>query len=226
MRTILVIDDEAPIRRAVRTALGDGDTRVVEAADAESGLAAAAAERPDLIVLDLALPDRDGIGVCRDIRAWWPAPILVLSARHADDEKVAALDAGADDYMTKPFSLVELQARVRALLRRAVMAIASSPSLTAGHLIVDLQARSVTRGGIAVHLTPIEWNLLKELIRHAGRTLTHNHLFRAVWSDRSHGDAQQYLRVHVAHLRRKLEEDPIRPRHILTEPAVGYRFET
>jgi two-component system, OmpR family, KDP operon response regulator KdpE len=225
--TVLVIDDEPQIRRVVRHALEADGMRVREAATGREGMDVAAAERPELIVLDLGLPDVAGVDVCRDIRAWSSAPLLVLSARHSDQEKAALLDAGADDYMTKPFSTLELQARVRAQLRRARMAQAPEGDgrVVAGEVTVDLVKRAVTRGGDAVHLTPTEWELLRAFVTHAGRTLTHRQLFAQVWG-RSHGDAQQYLRVHVANLRRKLERDPVRPRLIVTEPGVGYRFET
>jgi two-component system KDP operon response regulator KdpE len=224
--TVLVIDDEPQIRRVVRHALEADGIRVIEAESGRVGADLAAAERPDLIVLDLGLPDGAGIDVCRDVRAWSTAPVLVLSARHSDSDKAALLDAGADDYVTKPFSPVELRARVRAQLRRAQMVgePASSRVLEADGLVVDLARRAVTRDGAAVHLTPIEWDLLRTLVSHAGRTMTHRQLFSEVWA-RSHGDAQQYLRVHVASLRRKLERDPVRPRRIITEPGVGYRFE-
>src|SRR5262245_2025866 len=214
-RTILVIDDEPPIRRAVRNALSGPDVRVVDAATAREGLDQAASERPDLIVLDLGLPDKAGIDVCRDIRTWSDVPILVLSARHADEEKAALLDAGADDYLTKPFSTLELQARVRALLRRNTRISGSQgQTITSGSLVIDLGARVVRRGGAEVHLTPIEWDLLRVLATDAGRTLTHQQLFKKVWSGRSHGDAQKYLRVHIANLRRKIERDVLRPEHI------------
>jgi two-component system, OmpR family, KDP operon response regulator KdpE len=223
-RTILVVDDEPQIRRAVHNALGDEDTRVVEAASAKDALTLAGAERPELIILDLGLPDKPGIEVCRELRGWSDAPVLVLSARQSDEEKVALLDAGADDYMTKPFSTVELQARVRALLRRSRTGATNEPQVRSGALVIDLVARTAAVRGDVVHLTPIEWELLRVLATHAGRTLTHRQLFTKVWSGRSSGDAQQYLRVHVAHLRRKIEDDPVRPRHIITEPGVGYRF--
>ena len=197
---VLVVDDEPQIRRVVRNALASDTTRVIEAANARDAIDLAAAERPSLIVLDLGLPDASGVEVCREIRSWSQAPIIVLSARHSDQEKVALLDAGADDYVTKPFSPGELQARVRAQLRRSRLAPAAG------------------------HLTKIEWELLRTLLKHTGRTLTHQQLFRAVWGNSS-GDMQQYLRVHVRSLRRKLETDPVRPRLIVTEPGVGYRFE-
>ena len=222
---LLVIDDEAQIRRVVRNALA-GDGHVIEAASGGEGIDLAAAEQPSLIVLDLGLPDMEGLEVCRNIRGWSTAPILVLSARHSDEEKVRLLDAGADDYLTKPFSTIELQARVRALRRRAQRAGDPSGSGRLEHdgLVMDLVKRSLTRGGHPVHLTPTEWELLRALMTNAGRTLTHRQLFTMVWSGRSSGDAQQYLRVFVAQLRRKIEADPVRPRYVITEPGVGYRF--
>lgn len=229
-RTILVIDDEPQIRRAVRHALADAatgvgaDTRVVEAGGAREGLDQAVSERPDLVVLDLTLPDGTGIDVCRDLRSWSEVPILVLSARHADEEKATLLDAGADDYLTKPFSTLELQARVRALLRRSAHVGDGQTSIKSGALVIDLAARTVTCGGKELHLTPIEWDLLRVMATDAGRTLTHQQLFKKVWSGRSHGDAQKYLRVHIANVRRKIERDVLRPQYIITEPGVGYRF--
>lgn len=224
-RTILVVDDEPQIRRAVRNALANGETRVIEAASGATALDSAASERPDVIVLDLGLPDTPGVDVCRELRSWSAAPILVLSARQSDEDKATLLDAGADDYLTKPFSTLELQARVRALLRRAARAPDDGKAtIRSGDLVIDLAARSVAAAGTSVHLTPIEWELLRVLAVDAGRTLTHQQLFKRVWSGRSHGDAQKYLRVHIANLRRKIERDPIRPRFIVTEPGVGYRF--
>lgn len=234
--TILVIDDERQIRRLVSNALtalalfgadADVTVRVVEAATGAEGINAAAAELPSLIVLDLGLPDRSGLKVCREIRRWSTAPILVLSARHEDTEKVALLDAGADDYLTKPFSTVEFVARVRAQLRRARAGSATSAAAVAVHfgdVSVDLQLRRVERDGALLHLTPTEFALLRALISHPRQTLTHRQLFAAVWGN-VEGDAQQYLRVYVGHLRRKIERDPVRPRYIQTEPGVGYRFE-
>jgi two-component system, OmpR family, KDP operon response regulator KdpE len=223
---VLVIDDEPQIRRVVRNALADMSYEVAEAGTAKEGLDLAAAKRPALIILDLGLPDRDGLDVCRDLRSFTAAPIIVLSARHTDREKEQLLDAGADDYVTKPFSTLELKARVRAQLRRA----ASQPGtmqaavVQAQHVTVDLVSRTVKRETGEVHLTPTEWNLLRVFISHAGQTLTHSQLFHAVWGNAS-GDAQQYLRVYVGQLRRKLELDPVRPKLIRTEPAVGYRFD-
>lgn len=223
-RTILVIDDEPQVRRAVRNVLAADDARIIEASSGSEGLDLAAAERPDLVVLDLGLPDMPGLEVCRELRGWLKAPVLVLSARHSDTEKVALLDAGADDYVTKPFSTAELQARVRALMRRTAQSVDGDTRIVADGLVIDLVARTVRRDDRDVHLTPIEWELLRALASHRGRTLTHRQLFTAAWPGRSHGDAQQYLRVHVAHLRRKLEDDPVRPRYIATEAGVGYRF--
>jgi two-component system KDP operon response regulator KdpE len=200
---------------------------VLEAATGRDGIDLAAAERPDLIVLDLGLPDMAGADVCRDVRGWSTAPIVVLSARHSDEEKAALLDLGADDYVTKPFSTREFQARVRAQLRRARLAHtpAGTARIEADGVVIDFVKRSVSRDAQPVHLTPIEWELLRVLATNAGRTMTHRQLFARVWA-RAHGDAQQNLRVHVASLRRKLERDPVRPRLIITEPGVGYRFES
>jgi len=225
--TVLVIDDEPKIRAVVRDALAADTARFVEASSAAEGLALAAEVRPDLIVLDLGLPDAEGIEVCRRLREWSTAPIVVLSARHSEEEKVRLLDAGADDYVTKPFGAEELRARVRAQLRRARMAPrpGGDAPLVMGDLTIDAARRTATRDGVTVHLTPTEWALLQALVAHAGRTRTHAQLFQAVWGA-SYGDPQGYLRVYVAHLRRKLEADPYTPRHIITEPGVGYRFET
>ncbi|HEX6037548.1 response regulator [Longimicrobium sp.] len=223
--TILVIDDEPQIRRVVRNALAGDGVRVLEAGTGREGIDLAAAERPDLVVVDLGLPDVAGASVVREIRKWSSAPIVVLSARHAESEKVALLDSGADDYVTKPFSAAELQARVRAQLRRArtAPAAAEGAPLEVDGLRVDTARRAVARDGAEIHLTPTEWDLLRAFVAQAGRTLTHDQIFRAVWG-RSPGDPQAYLRVHVANLRRKIERDPVRPSLILTEPGVGYRF--
>jgi two-component system KDP operon response regulator KdpE len=222
---ILVVDDEPQIRRALRNALESDDVEVVEAATAREALDRSAAERPSLIVLDLGLPDLDGASVCREIRRWSQVPIVVLSARHSDREKVALLDEGADDYVTKPFSLEELRARVRAHLRRAARpGTPETGPVDVNGLVIDPGRRTVTRDGRPVHLTPTEWDLLRAFLSHRGRTLTHPQIFRLVWG-RASGDAQAYLRVHVANLRRKIERDPVRPRLIVTEPGVGYRFE-
>jgi two-component system KDP operon response regulator KdpE len=225
--TVLVIDDEPQIRRVVRHAVEPDIGEVLEAGTGHEGIDIAAAERPQLVVLDLGLPDMDGAAVCREIRSWSSVPIIVLSARHSPQEKAALLDAGADDYITKPFSTIELKARLRAALRRARLAQLPStdtPIIVDG-LTIDLSKPSLKRDGQVVHLTKTEWDLLRTLVRHTGRTMTHRQIFTEVWGN-SHGDAQQYLRVHIRSLRRKIEHDPVRPRLIVTEPGVGYRFET
>ncbi len=223
---VLVIDDEPQIRRVVRNAVEHGMGAVLEAGTGREGIDIAAAERPQLVVLDLGLPDMDGAGVCREIRSWSSAPIIVLSARHSPQEKAALLDAGADDYITKPFSTIELQARLRAALRRARLTSQSTDKpIVVDGVTIDLAKPSVTREGRTVHLTKTEWELLRTLARHTGRTMTHRQIFSEVWGN-SHGDAQQYLRVHIRSLRRKIENDPVRPRLIVTEPGVGYRLET
>ena len=223
--TALVIEDDPHVRRAVRHILADEFAKVLEAGTARDALDITAAAHPDLIVLDLGLPDRDGIALCRDIRESSAVPIIVLSARQAEREKIALLEAGADDYMTKPFSPAELRARVRAHLRRAWSGNPTAPAvLQIDDLAIDVGARVVRRDGEYIHLTPTEWDLLRMFVKHAGRTLTHDQIFETVWR-KSGGDAQAYLRVHIANLRRKIERDPVRPRLIVTEIGVGYRFE-
>ena len=223
--TILVVDDEPQIRRVVRNALDGIAEAIVEASNGAEALDLAASAEPALIVLDLTLPDMDGLDLCRDLRAFSTAPILVLSARQSDRDKVALLDAGADDYLVKPFSTAELQARVRALLRRGIGSRDDGAErVVIGDLEINLAHRTVRRRGAEIHLTPTEWGLLRAFLTHRGRTLTHQQLFHAVWGQAA-GDAQQYLRVYVGQLRRKLEADPVRPVLIRTEPAVGYRFE-
>lgn len=226
-RTVLVIEDEQKIRDIVRAALGEPTDTWLDAGTGAEGLALARSENPDLIILDLGLPDAHGLDVCRQLRQSTSAPIVVLSARHTERDKVALLDAGADDYVTKPFGPSELQARVRAQLRRARMPAGSTADtpLVIGELTVDLQRRTVTRGDRSVHLTPTEWSLLITLTSSPGRTLTHDQLFHAVWGQ-SYGQPQQYLRVYITHLRKKIEPEPYAPQYIVTEPGVGYRFET
>lgn len=225
--TVLVIEDEAQIRRAVKNAISAEGATVIEAATATEGVDLAASRRPAAVILDLGLPDGSGLHVCREIRSWSAVPIIVLSARHSESEKVALLDAGADDYVTKPFGTPELLARVRAQIRRAASATSASGAsvIDTEGVRIDLGRRVVERDGVELHLTPVEWDLLRAFLKHAGRTLTHDQLFREVWPG-SGGDAQSYLRVYVSNLRRKLEPDPLRPRLILTEPGVGYRFRT
>ena len=225
-RSVLVIEDEQKIRDIVRDALSEPNDRWFDAGTGAEGLAIAAAERPDLIVLDLGLPDMDGIEVCRRLRTLTTAPIVVLSARQGESDKVALLDAGADDYVTKPFGPIELRARVRAQLRRARMpgGPQEDQPLVMGDLTIDIDRRTVARGGSAVHLTPTEWALLVALATNPGRTLTHEQLFRAVWG-KTYGQPQQYLRVYITHLRKKIEAEPYAPRFVITEPGVGYRFE-
>ena len=207
----------------VRNALAGIVGRTAEAETGSQGLDIAAAEQPGLVILDLGLPDVSGISVCTELRRWSRAAVIVLSARHTPDEKALLLDAGADDYMTKPFSTVELQARVRAQLRRSVT-LHPAAVVAIGDVVIDSAARTLTRGGEIIHLTPTEWDLLRTFVANIDKTLTHRQLFGAVWG-RSPGDPQQYLRVYVANLRRKLERDPVRPQFIVTEPGVGYRMQ-
>jgi two-component system KDP operon response regulator KdpE len=219
--TILVIDDEPQIRRAVRNALADDDVRVVEAATGSAGLDVAAAERPSLVILDLGLPDVSGLEVCRELRTWSSAPIIVLSARHSDQEKVALLDAGADDYVTKPFATGERLARLRAALRRA--GPSAEPVLVVGPIRVDLEKRAVTVSDKPIHLTPLEYRILRVLAQNPGKLLTHRTILREVWGP-AYGDESNYLHVYVSQLRKKLEADPASPRLLLTEPGAGYRL--
>jgi len=220
---ILVVDDEPQVLRSLRAGLAARGYQIETAADGASGLIAAADASPDLIVLDLGLPDVDGVEVCRRLREWSSIPIIVLSAREREGDKIAALDAGADDYLTKPFGMGELLARVRAALRRAVVAVAEQPVFRVGDLVIDLARRRVARGGQEIHLTPKEYDLLKHLARHAGKVITQRQLLQAVWGP-EYGDEGHYLRVQMSGLRRKLEPEPARPRYLITEPGVGYRL--
>lgn len=223
--TILVIEDDPPIRRAVKHVLAAFAEHVQEAGTGATGIARASADRPDLVVLDLGLPDMSGLEVCKALRRFATMPIVVLSVRDSVQDKVALLNAGADDYVTKPFSRMEFVARVRALLRRVNLGPAKTARLDVGELTIDLAQRRVTRAGRQpVHLTRTEWGILRALAVQPGRTLTHRQIYGAVWG-RRFGNPQQYLRVYVTRLRRMIEEDPLRPRHIVTEPGVGYRFE-
>jgi two-component system, OmpR family, KDP operon response regulator KdpE len=222
---VLLIEDELPMRRFLRAALASESYRLIEAATARDGLAEAASRNPDLILLDLGLPDADGIEVTRRLREWNTRPIIVLSARGQERDKIDALDAGADDYLTKPFSVPELLARMRVALRHAARGSAApeEPVFTTGALSIDRGRRVVTVRGEEVHLTPTEYRLLLALAQHAGRVLTHRQLLREVWGPGRIGQ-DHYLRVYMAQLRAKIEKDPARPEYLRTEPGVGYRM--
>jgi two-component system, OmpR family, KDP operon response regulator KdpE len=221
---ILLIEDEPQMRRFLRAALG-AEYRLVEATNAREGLAQAASRNPDVILLDLGLPDRDGLEVVRELRAWSATPIIVLSARGREQDKVAALDLGADDYLTKPFGVEELLARIRVALRHAALPPGAPPEpvFQVGDVRVDLIRREVRRGDQEVRLTPTEYKLLTLLVRHAGKVLTHRQLLKEVWGT-TYADQSHYVRVYMAQLRQKLEADPARPRLLVTEPGVGYRL--
>jgi two-component system KDP operon response regulator KdpE len=222
---VLVVEDEVQIRRFVRAALEDEGYRVCEAATMSQGLIDSGTRKPDLIILDLGLPDGDGVTFVHDLRSWTHLPILILSARSTENDKIDVLDAGADDYLTKPFSVGELLARVRALLRRRQHGSdAESPLVRFDDIEVDMMRRQVLRKGKPVHLTPIEYRLLCVMLANAGKVMTHRHLLRDVWGP-AYVDSNHYLRIYVGHLRQKLEDDPTQPRHFLTETGVGYRFE-
>jgi two-component system KDP operon response regulator KdpE len=222
---VLVIEDEPPIRRFLRTSLDAEGFEVIEAESGARGLAAAANARPECVILDLGLPDMDGVEIIRRLREWSAVPVIVLSARTLELEKVAALDAGADDYVTKPFGVRELLARLRVALRHAALLENGLPSAAyeSGDLNVDLGARRVTMAGREVHLTPTEYRLLAILVRHAGKILTQRFLLKEVWGP-AYVDRPHYLRVYMANLRQKLESDPTRPVRLLTEMGVGYRL--
>lgn len=221
---ILVIDDELQIRRALTESLVALPARVLEARTGTEALALAVAEYPDLVVLDLGLPDRPGVEVCSELRRWSSAPIVVLSARHAESEKIRLLNAGADDYVSKPFALGEFVARVQAQLRRARAPKAEPKSVVVlDGVQIDLVKREVRRGDQKIRLTRTEWSILRVLLVHRGRPVSHQQIFDAVWG-RAYGNPQQYLRVYITHLRRKIEENPATPRIIVTEPGFGYRF--
>ena len=222
--SIVLVEDEAPIRRFLRATFGAQGYRLLEATTAAEALVEVASRQPDVVIVDLGLPDLDGLEVIRRIREWTTVPIIVLSARGQEADKVAALDAGADDYVAKPFGPGELLARIRVALRHAAGAGHPGEAVfTAGSLRIDLARRRVTMDGQDVHLTPIEYRLLTALARHAGKVLTHKQLLTDVWGP-SHADQAHYLRVYMGQLRRKLERDPARPRYLLTDPGVGYRF--
>jgi two-component system KDP operon response regulator KdpE len=220
---ILLIEDEPQIRRFVRTALQAEGMQVFESDRGERGLIDAATRTPDLAIVDLGLPDMDGLQVIQDIRTWSAMPIIVLSARSDEQDKIQALDAGADDYLTKPFSVGELLARVRAHLRRRETGNGASAVFNFGEVEVDLARRTVERDHVEVHLTATEYRLLTVLIRHAGRILTHGQLLRDVWGP-NHSEHSHYVRIYMANLRQKLEKDPTQPEHLLTEIGMGYRL--
>ena len=221
---VLVIDDEPQIRRALRIGLERNGYQVALAASGEEGLDLAALHPVDFVILDLAMPGIDGVEVCRQLRAWTSVPVIVLSVREGEKDKIAALDAGADDYLTKPFSLDELLARLRAVLRRARSdAAAQTPLFAAGELQIDFTARRVTLSNHEVHLTPIEYELLKFMAQHTNRVLTHRHLLTKIWGA-EYAEDTHTLRVHIANLRNKIEPNPTRPRFLHTEPRIGYRF--
>ncbi len=221
---VLIIEDEADIRRFVRLALQNEGHEVFEADGVKRGLIEAATRRPDVVVLDLGLPDGDGVDFIRDLRGWSAAPVIVLSARSGESDKIAALDTGADDYLVKPFAAGELMARVRAQLRRhSQQTPGGEPLVRFGDVCVDLVRRTVERNGQAVHVTPIEYRLLSHLIAQPDRVITHKQLLNAVWGP-GHAEDTHYVRVHMGNLRKKTEADPSMPQHLITEAGIGYRF--
>ncbi|HLZ98212.1 MAG TPA: two-component system response regulator KdpE [Steroidobacteraceae bacterium] len=224
MPVVILIEDERQIRRFVRTALEGEGWIVHEAETMRQGLTDAGTRKPDLLILDLGLPDGDGVDFLRDLRGWSKVPVIVLSARVGEYDKIEALDAGADDYLTKPFGVGELLARVRAASRRRREAGAGTGEIFEfGDVSVDLRLRTVRKGGAAIHFSPIEYRLLGLLIANVGKVLTHREILREVWGP-SHANDGHYVRVYMGHLRRKLEDEPARPQYILTEPAIGYRL--
>ncbi len=220
---VLVVDDEPPIRKFLRAAMAAHGYEVFEARSGQEALSAVTAQRPDLLILDLGLPDMEGLEVTRRLREWSKIPIIILSVREGEADKVATLDAGADDYLTKPFGVGELLARMRVAMRRTVPA--DEPAFTTGELQVDLASRMVTVAGQEVQLTPTEYDLLRALVTHAGKVMTHRQLLRQVWGV-AYEQETHMLRVNISNLRRKIEADPTRPRYIHTEPGVGYRLRT
>jgi len=223
MTRILIVDDDQQLLRALRITLKTRGYDIAVAPDGATGLAMASRTPPDLVVVDLGLPDMDGVAVVEGLRGWCAAPIIVLSARHAETAKVHALDAGADDYVTKPFGMDELLARIRAALRRAAPA-PEEPVIKTAAFTIDLASKRVrTADGRDVRLTPTEWHLLEVLVRHPDRLVSHKRLLQEVWGPK-YATETNYLRVHLANLRRKLEPDPAQPRYLLTEPGIGYRF--
>jgi len=221
--SVLIVEDEQAIVRFLRTALEADGLRVYDAGTLQRGLLEAATRKPDLVILDLGLPDGDGIDFIRDLRQWSQVPVLVLSARIEESDKIAALDAGADDYLSKPFGIGELQARLRVALRRHAGTRQSDPLVSFSDIQVDLAARRITRNDEEIHLTPIEFRLLAVLLNNHGKVLTQRQLLSQVWGPNA-VEHSHYLRIYMGHLRQKLESDPARPRHLLTETGIGYRF--
>jgi two-component system KDP operon response regulator KdpE len=224
---VLLVEDELPIRRFLRPAVAAAGWRLIEAETGQGGILEASQSQPDVIVLDLGLPDIDGIQVVQRVREWSAVPIIILSARGQENDKIGALDAGADDYVQKPFSVGELVARIRVALRHAAGQInpPADSKIVAGDITLDLHRRIVTKGGQELHLTPLEYKLLATLARHAGMVMTHRQLLREVWGP-GHAEDSTYLRMFVRQLRQKLEAEPARPKYLLTETGVGYRFVT
>jgi two-component system KDP operon response regulator KdpE len=223
MTRILVVDDDSVLQRTLRINLRARGDEVLLAGSGNEALELFFAEQPELVILDLGLPDLDGVEVLRRIRKRSAVPVIVLSARQEADDKVEALDEGADDYVSKPFSIDELMARVRAAVRRTTSEQAAPATIRTGGLVLDFAANQALRDGVAIHLTPTEWRMLAELARHEGRVVSHEDLLRAVWGPH-YGRERQYLRVFTNQIRRKLEVDPARPRHLITEPGLGYRL--
>ena len=221
---VILIEDDSQIRHFVQGALEAEGWKVFEAETGKRGLIEAGSRKPDLLVVDLGLPDMDGVEVVRDFRNWSTVPVLILSARSTEQEKILALDAGADDYLTKPFGIGELLARVRAVSRRRLQGADASPKLCFGDVEVDFSQHSITRNGEAVHLTQIEYRLLGVLLSNAGKIMSHRRLMQEVWGP-NHTESAHYLRIYMSHLRQKLEIDPAQPVHLLTETGIGYRFE-
>jgi two-component system, OmpR family, KDP operon response regulator KdpE len=223
--SVLIVEDEPQMRRFLRASLGSNGYQVYEAETGEEGIRQAAARTPDVILLDLGLPDHDGLVITQRLREWATTPIIVISARGKEEDKIQALDAGADDYLTKPFGVGELLARLRVALRHAARGDTGSTQYLMGSVKIDLVRRQVLKDDVEVHLTPIEYKLLGALIKHAGRVITHRQLLKEVWGPGS-SEQTQYLRVYMGQLRHKLEQNPSHPRYLTTEPGVGYRLRT
>jgi len=221
---ILVVDDERAIRRFLRASLSTHGHTIYEAASGAEALAMIAEQRPDMVFLDLGLPDADGIDIIQRLREWSSVPVIILSVRDQEKDKIRALDAGADDYLTKPFGIGELMARMRGVLRRSIQTGASEPVVVAGELQINFSQRMVTLAGVELSLTPTEYDILKVLVQNAGKVLTHLQIIRKVWGTAYGEEEAHLLRVNISNLRRKIEPDPTRPVFIITEPGVGYRF--